>query len=737
LQTAPSKAAPAKTAQKPFGLDKRVPWTTSKIVGTPDPPNPYALTPAFPKLKFTEPLELIAVPGANRLAIAERHGKLFTFEDRQDVAQADLLGDLQRTVYGLAFHPKYAENGYVYTVSLIEPAPSPERGTRVSRFETTTDQPRRLKLETEKTILEWPAGGHNGGCLRFGPEGYLYIVTGDGSGIADELQTGQDLTDLLGSILRIDVDRVSVGRNYLTPNDNPFVNLPGARPEVWAYGLRQAWKIGFDPKTRDLWAGEVGQDLWEMVLRIQKGGNYGWSVKEGREPFRPERKLGPTPILPPLVVHPHSEFRSITGGYVYHGKRLPELENTYIYGDYDTGKVWGLRVENEKLTFHRELTDTTLRIVAFGEAHNGELYAVDFIGGGLFQLTQLPQTEAASSFPRKLSETGLFQDVANHAPAPGVLPYDVLAALWSDGADKVRYLAVPGLERIEFDTVTYPQPSPGSSPGWRFPNGTVLVKTFALEMETGNPASQKRLETRILHVERTPGTEEVGDQVWRGYTYLWNDEQTDATLLEGRDGLDRNYTIRDARAPGGTRTQTWHFPSRTECTLCHTVTAKYALGVNTLQMNRDFNYHGVIDNQLRTFEHIGMFTGPLPKSPEQLPKLVDYHDPQQPLDQRARAYLHANCAHCHMKWGGGNADFKLLYPLPLAETGIVNVSPGHGSFNVNQAKLLVPGQPERSLIFHRMDLLGLGRMPHIASRERDTAALQLLRAWIMQLPAQP
>ena len=213
----------------------------------------------------------------------------------------------------------------------------------MSRF-TVKGEPPVIDLASEKIIFEWPNGGHNGGCLRFGPDGYLYIVTGDGSGIADQHDIGQDLRSIFAKLLRIDVDnprragRVSAG--YGIPKDNPFVNTEGARPEVYAYGLRQLWRYSFDRKTGDLWGGEVGQDLWEMIYKIEKGGNYGWSVMEGTHPFRPERKKGPTPILKPVVEHSHTDFRSITGGFVYHGKRLPELQGQYIYGDFDTGRIW-------------------------------------------------------------------------------------------------------------------------------------------------------------------------------------------------------------------------------------------------------------------------------------------------------------------------------------------------------------------------------------------------------------
>lgn len=725
-------AAPNGTSKgrRPYGLEKRILWTTSKIDGTPDPPDPYRTEIAFPKLKFFEPLELRHIPGTNRLAVAERKGKLFSFANQRDVSTPELLVDLGRTVYGFAFHPRFAENGYLYVVSVLDPNNPAPHGTRLSRLTVTERDPPRADPKSETILMEWPSGGHNGGCLEFGSDGYLYLVTGDGSGIADQLETGQDTSDLLASLLRIDVDHPEPGRAYGIPKDNPFVGKPGSRPEIWAYGLRQAWKFSFDAKNGDLWAGEVGQDLWEMVYRIQKGGNYGWSVQEGLHPFRPQRKLGPTPILRPVVEHSHTEFRSLTGGYVYHGRRLPELAGRYVYGDYDTGRIWCFRYRDGRPTEHRELADTQLRIVAWGVDAENELYLVDFIGGAIHRLVPNPPVPTdAPKFPRRLSETGLFASTPEHQPMPGLIPYSVNSELWSDGATKERFLALPGNGKIEYDAVTYPQPAPGAPPGWRFPDGTVLVKTFFLDTEVGNPASRRRLETRLLHYEHVPGNEEVGADIWHGYTYVWNDEQTDAELLEAK-GRDRTFTIADAQAPGGRREQTWHFPSRAECTLCHTLPAKFALGVNTLQMNRDHDYGGVIANQLSTFDHLGLFTAPLPKPPEVLPKLPDYKDPQVSLDQRARAYLHSNCAHCHSKWGGGNAEFQLLATLPLNETGTIDTRPGQGTFGLDDPRILVPGQPNRSMVHHRMTKTGLGRMPHVASSVVDRAAVELIGKWI-------
>ncbi len=716
-------------ANHPFNLEQRVLWTGSNVRGTPDPPPPYIVEQVWPKLRFDNPLELARAPDSDRLFVLEYRGKLWSFLPGAE--KADLVHDLGKLAYGMTCHPRYADNRYIYVTYILHETDPLPNGTRVSRFTVSDTDPPTVDPASEVVMIEWLCGGHNGGCLQFGPDGYLYIATGDGSGIADEHQTGQDLTDLLGSILRIDVDHAAGDKPYRVPADNPFVGVEGARPEVFAYGLRQPWKFNFDTASGQLWAGEVGQDLWEMVHLIKKGANYGWSTHEGSHPFRPARRAGPTPVTPPVLEHSHTLFRSVTGGYVYHGRRLPELAGAYIYGDFDTGKVWSLVYQDGQVQQSRELADTNLRLIDFVEDKEGELYLLDYIGG-IYRLAAAPPPEDLPPFPRKLSQTGLFADTPGHVPAAGLIPYSVNAALWSDGAEKERFLAIPGDGQIEFDTMTYPQPAPGAPPGWKFPDGTVLIKTFSIDLEPGNPASRHRLETRILHHKRLTGDEVFGDQVWHGYTYVWNDDQTDADLL-GADGLDRVIQIADASAPGGRRQQTWHFPSRAECTLCHTMPAKYVLGFNTLQLNKDHDYGGVVANQIKTLAKLGLFKNPPDVPPAQLPRLADYTDKTASLRDRARAYMHANCAHCHRKWGGGNAEFQLLSTLPLEELGIVDTRPGHGSFEMSDARILVPGEPDRSLIHARMGRLGLGRMPHVASLVVDEEGMKLVGDWIRSL----
>jgi uncharacterized repeat protein (TIGR03806 family) len=718
-------------AQTPAPVAPRVPWTSSRVHGTPDPPSPYRSEPAFPKLRFQFPTEITSVPGLDYLVVAEIAGKIYAFPNVATVETPDLLIDLRRLVYGVAFHPQFLSNGYMYVVSVLE---GPQV-LQVSRLVVRRDTHWHCLPESEIALFRWPGGSpdlHNGGALRFGPDGYLYIGIGDGSEGMDTHETGQDVSDVGSSILRIDVDHPSRIKRYRIPRDNPFVDLPGARPEIWAYGIRQPWKMSFDRATGDLWVGDVGQDLWESVLRVQRGGNYGWSVVEGGHPCRSDRKRGPTPILPPVAVHPHSEFQALIGGHVYRGSRLKELTGTYVYGDHGTGRIWGLRWDGSQVTWHQELATSQLRIVGFGEDAAGELYILDLQEGTIHQLVPNPSSRVNTSFPRKLSETGLFASVKDHRPAPGLIPYSVNAALWSDHALKERFLALPGDARITFDGIPN-SPFVDAPAGWRFPDGTVLVKTFSLELEPGNPASRRRVETRLLHLQQLDDTEKIRYRYWRGYSYVWNDDQSDAILVEA-SGLDRPFAIRDPQAPDGVRQQTWHFPSRAECTMCHSNPAMFVLGVNTLQMNKDVDMGGRRVNQLKLLEELGVFTDPLPAPPDQLPRLVDYEDERQDLSQRARSYLHANCAHCHIFNGGGNSPFQLQANLSLPQTRIVDALPVHGTWNVPNARLLAPGKPECSMIYLRMTTLGSGHMPRVASSVVDAKGAQLMADWIKQMP---
>jgi len=741
----PSSPTQAK-AEPPFGIPKRIPWTTSHITGTPEPPPPYKMVRAFPQLTFKNPLLLTTAPGINRFFVAEQAGKIFSFPIDPKADKADLFLDWSKEqpswdkakfrnldgLYALAFHPQFVKNRYCYICYVLNGTngQAPD-GSRISRFTVSDTDPPRCDPASEKIILTWLGGGHNGCDLHFGPDGFLYISTGDGVGPnpPDTRETGQDISDLLSSILRIDVDREENAKSYAIPPDNPFIKTPNARPEVWAYGFRNPWRMSFDRTTGDLWVGDVGWESWEMIYRVKKGGNYGWSVMEGPQPVRPNGKRGPTPILPPAIAFPHTEAASITGGFVYRGKRHKDLIGTYICGDWVTRKVWGTRFKGDDIVSHRELAQGTERVVAFGEDHDKELYIVNHDEVGT--ILQLAPNEALKDyrgdFPKKLSDTGLFSSVRRHILADGVLNFSIRAESWADHATAERFVALPGTGTIKmYDfNAQYPDYSGQNYP----PKDGVLAKTLSLEMERGNPRSRRRLETQILHYDGTN---------WRGYTYAWNDEQTDAVLV-GDKGLDRTFTVTDAKAPGGKRVQRWHFPSRTECLTCHNPWASYTLAFNASQLNKNHDYDGLIDNQLRALRHASVVAfhqrkGDRPIESLNEPPLTNPHDGKASLQDRARSYLHVNCAHCHQFGAGGTALIDLRYTTANQRMKALEAKPVQGTFDILNAQLVAPADPYRSILYYRMAKLGGGRMPHIGSDVVDEKGLRLIHDWIQNLP---
>jgi uncharacterized repeat protein (TIGR03806 family) len=716
--TAPTPQAQAGEASpKPYGIDQRIPWTTSRVVGSPEPPLPYRVKQTFTKLKIPCPIGVAHEPGSDRLWLLHQlfpwngAGKILRIKDDPNVDKYEVLLSLDGIAYGVTFHPDFLKNGYVY-VGSNGPLSSHRKTTKVTRYTIGRQAPFALDPNSAKLIIEWPSDGHNGGDVAFGNDGMLYVTSGDGSGDSDTNLAGQDLIRLLSKLLRIDVDHLAPGKAYSVPPDNPFLKTPGARPETWAYGFRNPWRLHIDRPTGDIWVGQNGQDLWEQVYLVQRGANYGWSATEGGHPFYPNRKGGPVPISPPIVDQPHSEMRSLTGGIVYHGNELPELRGAYLYGDWSTGKIWGLRHQGGKVTWHQELADTTLQITGFGTDSHGELLIADH-GGGYYRLEPAPKETAPHPFPTRLSETGLFTSVKDHQPYPGLIPYSVNSPLWSDGADKERFIALPGTSKMEFT----------ESGGWNLPEGSVLVKTFSLALDEHNPAARRPIETRLL-------TRQVGK--WVGYSYIWNDEQTDAVLVD-KAGLDREYLVNDVQASGGHRKQTWHYPSRTECMVCHSRAANFVLGLSTLQMNKVHKYGAVADNQLRTLEHLGVFQAKLPKLPAFYKQLVDPYDPRGDLEIRTRSYLHANCSICHVSAGGGNAQIQLDFATARDKMNLINVSPLHDTFGVKDAKLVAAGDPEHSVLYLRLTRRGTGQMPPLATSFVDHQAAQLVSEWIKQL----
>jgi len=707
----------------PVLAQQRVPWTTSRIQGTPEPPPPYVVERLDPSLTFNKPLDVTPLPGTDRLVVLEETGRMFSFVPGAGAGadKADLFGELSAydpetaRSYALTFHPRFEENRFVFTwiVQDLKDADFRDNGTHIVRFRVTDDSPPKLDLSTSTKIISWRAGGHNGGNLRFGPDGLLYISTGDATkpDPPDALVTGQDISDLLSSVLRIDVDHPEGDRAYSIPKDNPFLNVPKARGEVWAFGLRNPWRMSFNPKNGELFVGDVGWELWEMIYRVQRGGNYGWSITEGsKQDVRPERPRGPSPIVPPLVAHSHEEAASITGGEFYHGERLPELKGAYLYGDWQMGTFWSLRTEGDKVTEHRELARSSLMPAGFGIDHKGELIIVDYSGGGLWRFAKNPRSGQNSDFPRKLSDTGLFTDTIKQTPSPGVQPFEINAPRWADHAVGQRWAAFPDESGVTVATESKGVVLRGR---WAFPAGAVLAKTYSLDMERGNPVTRRRIETQILHFDGS---------LWGAYTYRWNAEQTDAELVPWQ-GDETTFVVKDKNAPGGEMQQRWRFFSRSECARCHTLMNHFAQGFTELQLDRPTPQ--AEGDQLDAFIRLGL-------APAE-PRMTDPHGTVGSVEVRARSYLHSNCSVCHRFNSGGGVPSYMNIDAVLKEAKLIDTKPVQGDLGLPDARVIARGDPARSVLLYRMATAGRGHMPYLGSHLVDDRGILVVRDWIASM----
>ncbi|MBE2286115.1 MAG: PQQ-dependent sugar dehydrogenase [Prosthecobacter sp.] len=675
-----------------LSLAAQAQWTTSHIQGSPEAPKPYVPEQVFTQIALNDGLEMQMVPGAGRFAAVEKNGKIWTFKDSPDTTKKDLLIDLKPDHpalsygYGIAFHPQWRENGFVF-ITYVEGDKNPD-GSKLSRFKLTQQDPPVLDPKSETVLLTWLSGGHNGAHLQFGPDGMLYCTTGDATAPSppDSLKTGQDLSDFLSSILRIDVDHEENGKAYAIPKDNPFLATPNARPEIYAFGFRNPWKISFDPKGR-LWCGDVGWELWEMIHLVPKGGNHGWSTMEASQPIMPELK-GPGDIIPPVAAHPHTEAASITGGYVYHGSRFPELRDAYIYGDYETGKIWALWHDGKQVTRREEIADTPHKIVSFGQSGDGELYWMNWEKDTrVYRLARNPAVGKPSEFPRKLSETGLFTDTASQTAAAGVLPFSITEPLWQDGASAERFVALPEGQKIKTTTSGNPA-KPNYKVEW--PVDAVLARTISLK--------QKRIETQVLHFD---------GETWNGYSYRWNDTGTEAQLV-GADGEE--FTIEK---------QPWRIHGRAECARCHTNWSGFTIGFQPDQL--------ASIGGSKT-EEAAIFDGPFFERLKT--RLVASHDERASLEDRARSWLHANCAHCHRRHGGGSVQLMVNADLPTTEAMLLDEKPVRGDLSLTDARIIAPGKPHQSVLLARIARSGTGHMPMIGAREVDPDGFRLLWDWI-------
>ena len=695
------------------------------------------LNPATNSLFGGSLLAMANAPDSNLMYAGSRKGRIETFDPSAPPAGGTLFMDIQDRVVtvqdsgllGMAFHPEFGQpgspnRGYFYVYYVTDQVGEDEF-IRLSRF-TRQDGQTVGDKTSELVMIQQRLGPtlHRGGGLLFAPDGYLYLSIGD----LGERELTQDITNkFIGGVFRIDVDQDlsrshaipkqtlngadpdSFNTGYTIPNDNPWVGTPNALEEFYAVGTRNPHRMTIDDVTGRILIGEVGANTsdtddfpesYEEINELSAGANFGWPFREAYTDAlvtpRPSPLLGT--LVDPNFAYPRSVGPCIIGGFVYRGSLLPELSGRYVFADCVTDEVFAMADDAGNGPMEL-LTTTGFQTTTFGIDDDGELY----LGGGGSTVHKLvPAGPPVSDPPALLSATGAFSDLAALTPAAGYIPYAMNTPLWSDAADKYRWVAVPNDGNA--DTAAE-QIAAGATGDWAFPVGTVFIKHFELPLSDG---TIRRLETRFL-VHSNDG--------YYGLTYRWLPDGSDAELLT--DGLDE---VIDG--------QTWHYPSRPECMSCHNAASNAVLGPRTAQFNRPLYYPttGRTANQMSTFEALGLFDTPL-GDPASLPKMESIYSLGATMEVRSRSYLASNCAHCHRPDGPGRGGFDTQFDTPLSAQNLINGSVVD-DFGIPGAAVIVPQDSDASILFMRLAAIGGPAMPPLAKNIAHASAVELFDQWI-------
>lgn len=741
----------------------------------------WDVVPAFPNLNLSDTLVIVSNPADGRMYVGSRAGLLVSFENQHTVSTTRTLIDLRDRVaavfdgglLGLAFHPEFGDTSspqhgvfYVY-YSTHCPLDSsrnkanlaacdnsyPDAPTegffntylRLSRFELVEGSDRGDPASEQVLLnIRLYNTSHRSGGMLFRNDGYLYLTIGD----QFRYETAQDIVDTLeGGMLRLAVD-VTVqgsdswscppgshlprrafdtpdeisGRFYCIPNDNPWLNPAGeAFEEYCSIGHRNPHRIAWDKETDRIWTGEVGEVTREEINLVECGNNYGWPFREGFiEGVGPEPASYLGVLTDPVIDFTRDEARALIGGYVYRGAKFPELYGRYLVGDYVTNKVWAVTLdETTGRATKVHLADFYAgNLSTWGQDQDGEVFMGDVRSTGpLYMLER--RDESVPDAPELLSETGAFSNILAGEPSSTWVPYDMNQSFWSDRALKHRYLALPtdGVRDAAEERIGFSATAP-----WSYPTGTVFMKHMELPLDESDPAQVTRLETRFLVLGE--------DEKWYGLSYRWRDDQRDAELLPGSASADYRITGSD----GATRTQSWHFPSREDCMVCHQHSAGGAVGPTAHQLNGEIGYpsSGRTGNQLKTWNELGMFNPPL-NDPliEQLPRSVPLADVTAPTEQRARSWLDSNCAYCHQP-GVVDAGFDARYTTPFPEQWMAWTRVRDKLGNPDTV-VLYPGDRELSALWRRAAALDSIAMPPLAKTLVEQRAVDVLGGWIDQL----
>tara|TARA_R110000765_G_scaffold168384_3_gene273415 strand:+ start:34223 stop:38899 length:4677 start_codon:yes stop_codon:yes gene_type:complete len=725
--------------------------------------------PAFPNLTFDSPLTFTGIPNSNRLIVGQRDGKMYWFDNNDNVTQKNILRDMSNEVgmvwdggfLGLAIHPEFGQSNknYIYTYYTTKDSQGRDYpDTYVSGFgcqredywgsflilKRITVDPNTLSVDPNDDMvmikMRMFSSTHRGGSLTFGNDGFLYLATGDQSAYAKAQNV---TTNLDGGVLRIDVDQNTTksydpirtltengrfpdeisGVGYGIPNENPFTNSNGSRfEEYFTVGHRNPHRMTKDKLTGDLIVGEVGESRHEEINVLKKGQNFGWPVYEGNY----FRGTDCTTLLDdmahesPLVAFPRSEANALIGGYVYRGTSMPKYYGKYICADYGIGEeIWAVDTSTGQYEVITQFSPTD--IISFGEDNEGELYLLSQ-GDNVKLYKMVEGAGLTGTVPQLLSETGAFIDLQNMDPSQGLIPYKLIESFWSDGAEKKRWMAIPnnGTYNTEGEQISFSE-----NGDWQFPVGAVLVKHFELPIDINDPSKTKKLETRF--------SVKASDGSFYFVTYKWNEQETEAFLLE--TGIEEDIPIKQAN--GSTAFQTWKYPSTQDCISCHNPATGGSLGPRTRYLNANFTYEktGINANQLITLSHLGILNEIIddPKT-QQYQTYKALTDVNASLDERARSYLDLNCAYCHRPGATGQrAQFDLQLFNNLNQTNLLKAGT-NTPIGIEGEKILVPKDASKSILFHRMNTIDQTiMMPPIAKNKVDVLGVELIEAWINQL----
>lgn len=723
----------------------------------------YTLVDAFPGVVFDIPAAITWPKQAGAAPfVLERTGQIRTITNGERRDLLDFSGKVhvggEGGALGLALHPQFGNgtntNQYVYV--WYNACDVPNCGDAYTqRLERYTWSGNAFDPGSGYTMIEEREyeNVHNSGKLAFGPDGFLYFGNGDDA----QRNNHQTITNgLFAGIFRIDVDmnpakshappaHTPVGidpskpisifdrQGYFIPNDNPFVGaVANGLEEFWALGLRNPFAFSFDRANGDIWTGDVGESFREEVNKVTKGANFQWPIKEGTLDNDDTSITAYTVGAPtgPTYEYPHSEMgdlASVFGGYVYRGAALPELNGKYVYSDWPSNRIWALDVGKAPVT-RTTLVDNQFKMqpMGFGEDNDGEIYLLQYgpdfsdeawSSGRIKKLVRAP----AQTFPKRLRETFLFTDVPSLTPAADLVPYDVISPLWSDGSVKKRWIKLPKGGKA----------TPKPDGGFTFPPGTIFVKQFDLPANMNIANRTRHLETRVMV---------VGNDTTYGYTFRWRADGSDAFLVTE----PADETLTDSTT--GT-SQNWHFPSFGQCWECHRNGYEDVdntkrndgyriLGFVGAQIGGSITVDGATHEQRTFLADKGVFDPAIVAS---LPEpIVNPSDTSKPLEDRAFAYLAANCSPCHHEngsytgggqtwiatWGAGDLGARLLDQEVKNYAMSVRLGlPGN--------PLVVPGDPDQSVLFARIktndpDL----RMPPLARNVADPTGVALIREWI-------